>query len=64
MSGHNKWSQIKQKKGAEDAKRSKLFSMLVRQITIEAKRAGGNREDPGLRSGDSRQGCQYAQRQY
>ena len=54
MSGHNKWSQIKQKKGAEDAKRSKLFSMLVRQITIEAKRAGGNREDPGLKGAVTR----------
>ncbi|OHA60483.1 MAG: hypothetical protein A2556_01660 [Candidatus Vogelbacteria bacterium RIFOXYD2_FULL_44_9] len=54
MSGHNKWSQIKVKKGAEDAKRSKLFSMLVRQITIEAKRAGGKREDPGLKGAVSR----------
>ncbi|MFA6416253.1 MAG: YebC/PmpR family DNA-binding transcriptional regulator [Candidatus Paceibacterota bacterium] len=54
MSGHNKWSQIKVKKGAEDAKRSKLFSMLVRQITIEAKRALGNREDPGLKGAMSR----------
>lgn len=49
MSGHNKWSQIKHKKGAEDAKRSKLFSMLVRAITIEAKRCGGDRNDPGLK---------------
>jgi YebC/PmpR family DNA-binding regulatory protein len=54
MSGHNKWSQIKVKKGAEDAKRSKLFSMLVRQITIEAKRSNGNREDPGLKGAISR----------
>ncbi len=50
MSGHNKWSQIKVKKGAEDAKRSKLFSMLVRGITMEAKKAGGNREAPGLKA--------------
>jgi len=50
MSGHNKWSQIKNKKGAEDAKRSKLFSMLVRGITMEAKKAVGNREAPGLKS--------------
>lgn len=46
MSGHNKWSQIKVKKGAEDAKRSKLFSMLVRGITMEAKKARSNREAP------------------
>ena len=50
MSGHNKWSQIKNKKGAEDAKRSKLFSMLVRNIIMEAKKAGGNREAPGLKA--------------
>lgn len=50
MSGHNKWSQIKVKKGAEDAKRSKLFSMLVRGITMEAKKAAGNREAPGLKA--------------
>jgi len=50
MSGHNKWSQIKVKKGAEDAKRSKLFSMLVRTITMEAKRAAGNREAPSLKA--------------
>jgi YebC/PmpR family DNA-binding regulatory protein len=50
MSGHNKWSQIKNKKGVVDAKRSKLFSMLVRTITMEAKNAGGNREAPGLKA--------------
>ncbi len=50
MSGHNKWSQIKVKKGAEDAKRSKLFSMLVRGITMEAKKSDGNREMASLKS--------------
>ncbi|HRZ30198.1 MAG TPA: YebC/PmpR family DNA-binding transcriptional regulator [Candidatus Paceibacterota bacterium] len=50
MSGHNKWSQIKNKKGVTDAKRSKLFSMLVRMITMEAKKAGGNKEAPSLKS--------------
>jgi len=50
MSGHNKWSQIKNKKGVTDAKRSKLFTMLVRQITIEARNAGGNREFPSLKA--------------
>ncbi len=50
MSGHNKWSQIKNKKGATDAKRSKLFSMLVRMITMEAKKAGGNKEAPSLKA--------------
>jgi YebC/PmpR family DNA-binding regulatory protein len=50
MSGHNKWSQIKDKKGREDAKKSKLFSMYARQITIESKAAGGDRTLPGLRA--------------
>jgi len=50
MSGHNKWTQIKHKKGAEDIKRSKLFSMLVRTINVEARLANGNREAPGLKA--------------
>ncbi|OJI08130.1 MAG: YebC/PmpR family DNA-binding transcriptional regulator [Candidatus Vogelbacteria bacterium CG22_combo_CG10-13_8_21_14_all_37_9] len=54
MSGHNKWSKIKQKKGLTDTKRSKLFSMLVRAITIEAKRASGDINDAGLKAVISR----------
>ena len=54
MSGHNKWSQIKNKKGATDAKRSKLFSMLVRGLIMEAKKAGGNREAPSLKAAITR----------
>lgn len=50
MSGHNKWSQIKHKKGAEDAKRSKRFSILARAITMEAKRANGDRQVVGLKT--------------
>ena len=42
MSGHNKWSKIKNKKGAEDAKRSNLFSKLSRQIIAESKRTNGD----------------------
>jgi YebC/PmpR family DNA-binding regulatory protein len=49
MSGHNKWSQIKHRKGAEDARRSKLFSMLSRMLTVEAKKSGGDKNTPGLR---------------
>ena len=49
MSGHNKWSQIKRQKGVSDAKKSKIFSKLVRYISVEAKLSGGN-ESPGLRS--------------
>ena len=49
MSGHNKWSQIVRQKGAEDAKKSKLFSMLGRQISIQSRMAGGDVNSPGLR---------------
>ena len=49
MSGHNKWSQIVRQKGVEDGKRSKLFSMLGRQITIQSRLAGGDVNSPGLR---------------
>ena len=50
MSGHNKWSKIKHKKASEDARKSKVFSMLVKTITIESKRAKGDVNDPGLRT--------------
>ena len=50
MSGHNKWAQIKRQKGAEDAKKSKLFSMLARVITLESKKVGGNVSSPSLRT--------------
>ena len=49
MSGHNKWSKIKHKKAATDAQKSKIFSKLVRYITVEAKKAKGDRNSPGLR---------------
>lgn len=45
MSGHNKWSSIKYKKGAVDAKRGKLFSRLAKEITLSARDGGG---DPDL----------------
>lgn len=41
MSGHSKWSTIKRKKGALDAKRSKIFSKLSKEITIAVKEGGG-----------------------
>jgi YebC/PmpR family DNA-binding regulatory protein len=44
LSGHSKWSSIKHKKGAADAKRGKLFSKLSRAIIVAAKEGGG---DPG-----------------
>jgi YebC/PmpR family DNA-binding regulatory protein len=44
MSGHNKWSTIKHKKGAADAKRGKLFSKLIKEITVAARMGGGDIE--------------------
>lgn len=42
MSGHSKWSTIKRKKGAADAKRGKIFSKLAKEITVAAKTGGGD----------------------
>ncbi len=44
MSGHSKWATIKHKKGALDAKRGKLFTKLIKEITVAARMGGG---DPG-----------------
>ena len=49
MSGHNKWAQIKHKKAITDSKKSKIFSKLVRFISVEAKLSGG-KDSPGLRT--------------
>jgi YebC/PmpR family DNA-binding regulatory protein len=51
VSGHNKWSTIKYKKGAADAKRGKLFSRLIKEITIAARFGGGDVDgNPRLRT--------------
>lgn len=50
MSGHNKWSKIKHKKAATDAKKSKIFSKYSKLISVEAKKANGNLDSPGLKS--------------
>ncbi|MFZ4825938.1 MAG: YebC/PmpR family DNA-binding transcriptional regulator [Phototrophicaceae bacterium] len=44
MSGHSKWSTIKHKKGAEDAKRGKIFTRLGRDIMVAAREGGGSEE--------------------
>ena len=44
MSGHSKWSSIKHKKGAADAKRGKIFTKLIREITTAARMGGGDPE--------------------
>ncbi|CAG37637.1 YebC/PmpR family DNA-binding transcriptional regulator [Desulfotalea psychrophila] len=51
MSGHSKWSTIKRKKGANDAKRGKIFTRLIKEITVAARGGGGDPEgNPRLRS--------------
>ncbi|HOE37113.1 MAG TPA: YebC/PmpR family DNA-binding transcriptional regulator [Kiritimatiellia bacterium] len=42
MSGHSKWSTIKHKKGAADARRGKIFSKLAKELTVSAKASGGD----------------------
>src|SRR2546428_7555407 len=42
MSGHSRWSQIKRKKGKADVQRGKLFSKILREITVAAKAGGGD----------------------
>ena len=50
MSGHSKWHSIKHKKGAADAKRGKIFTRLIREITVAARDGGGDPDmNPRLR---------------
>jgi len=50
MSGHSKWASIKHKKGALDAKRGKIFTKLIREITVAAREGGGDVDaNPRLR---------------
>jgi YebC/PmpR family DNA-binding regulatory protein len=51
MSGHSKWSSIKHKKAATDAKRGKVFTKVIKEITVAARMGGGDIEtNPRLRS--------------
>ena len=51
MSGHSKWSTIKHKKGALDAKRGKIFTRVIKELTVAAKAGGGDPDgNPRLRS--------------
>ncbi len=51
MSGHSKWAGIKHKKAANDAKRGKIFTKLIKEITVAAREGGGNPEsNPRLRT--------------
>eukprot|EP01155_Anaeramoeba_flamelloides_P044048 Anaeramoba_flamelloidesc37800_g1_i1.p2 GENE.c37800_g1_i1~~c37800_g1_i1.p2 ORF type:complete len:145 (+),score=32.42 c37800_g1_i1:636-1070(+) len=51
MAGHSKWANIKHRKAAQDAKRGKIFTKLIRELTVAAKEGGGSIEDnPRLRA--------------
>ena len=51
MSGHSKWSSIKHKKAATDAKRGKIFTKVIKEITVAARMGGGDIEtNPRLRT--------------
>ncbi len=51
MSGHSKWSTIKRKKGKADAERGRLFTRLIKEITVAARDGGGDPEtNPRLRT--------------
>ena len=51
MSGHSKWASIKHKKGAADAKRGKIFTKLIKEITVAARIGGGDPDgNPRLRT--------------
>jgi YebC/PmpR family DNA-binding regulatory protein len=49
MSGHNKWSKIKRQKEKTDAQKSKIYSKMLKLVTVEAKKSGGA-SSPGLKS--------------
>ncbi|HEY6356811.1 MAG TPA: YebC/PmpR family DNA-binding transcriptional regulator, partial [Vicinamibacterales bacterium] len=51
MSGHSKWATIKHKKGAADAKRGKVFTRLIKELTVAARNGGGDPDmNPRLRT--------------
>jgi YebC/PmpR family DNA-binding regulatory protein len=50
MAGHSKWANIKHRKGAQDAKRGKIFTKLIREISVAAKQGGDPANNPGLRA--------------
>ena len=51
MAGHSKWANIKHRKAAQDAKRGKIFTKLIRELVVAAKTGGSSVEDnPRLRA--------------
>ena len=59
MSGHSKWSTIKHKKALKDAKRGKIFTKLIKEITVAARMGGGDiNANPRLAHGGARRRAQ------
>ena len=55
MSGHSKWATIKHKKGAADAKRGKIFTRIIKELTVAARAGGGDIDsNPRLRTEKTR----------
>jgi transcriptional/translational regulatory protein YebC/TACO1 len=52
MAGHSKWANIKHRKGVQDARRGKIFTKVIREITVAARAGGGGdpKLNPRLRS--------------
>lgn len=51
MAGHSKWANIKHRKAAQDAKRGKIFTKIIRELVVAAKEGGGDPNDnPRLRA--------------
>ena len=50
MAGHSKWAKVKHRKAITDARKSKIFSKLVRYVQVEAKKARGDKNAPNLRA--------------
>lgn len=49
MAGHSKWAKIKHQKAVNDVKKAKVFSRILRALTVEAKKAKGDKSAPGVR---------------
>ena len=66
MSGHSKWHTIKHKKGAADAKRGKVFTRIIKELTVAARAGGGDPDSNPAASHDHRRGevRQHAGRQH
>lgn len=50
MSGHNKWSKVKNKKAVTDAKKGKIYTKMAKLIAVEVKKAGGDVNSPGVKA--------------